>query len=726
MDSKPTANYSKVVDINIQYLWELLKDFNSWIKWWPMYLSMNSYQVDVKGERIPLKEADIPKDGGYYREFVTLEGTKYSEFLKVIDPNQPYTLCYDFVSVEPAQPNVASITSKIVLEKIDDKKTNITWSSWTQLAAGTPQDELASVVTLQEKTYKRGVKSATQYLVVSSVWKEGLAVLQERVMSMTKALLIGQNPVWGYVEQFPDNPEKPFPKFVRGLPTSEALPPQKIGKMLGRFLEVGYLQAAELVFEKTENLPAGTDLYKLAAKQVVDTYGDKKTQEITDYLFKHSNEDTEFCQQLLQGPNPLQIQLVRSLNEVPENMRHLKGQERTISELINEKRLFILDYKELVHLKKANPMFFKAPIVLVYKEIIGEKSQLNILCIQLERKPGAHIYTPNSPPLRWKLAKLYVTSADNQVHEFRYHLGLSHFGIEPIIVAVHNCFPENHPIRELLKPHSEETIGINFLARQTLVAPVGAFTNNTFAIGTLQGVELVSDAWRDYDFYKFTFPEDLKKRGFDGDDQLEGYLYRDDGWKLWNAIGEYAQGFVDHHYKDDATIQKDATIQGWAKEMAAKDKAAVPGFKPEIQSKKELALILQIIIWNGSCLHSFLNFPQWPYLGYIPNRPNGLYLDMPEEDGKDITPEYLKKALLPQFATAFQISFSWLLSLPSDTNLLHLAQKESTKHHYGKKFYERLLEVTENINQRNDKLRSEGKNPYIFLLPENVAASVDI
>jgi len=722
MESKPTASVSTVVDVPVNFLWELLADFDAWIKWWPMYLSMDAFQINEKGERIPLTESEVPKDGGYYRSFTTLEGTKYEEFLQKI--TKPHTLCYDFVKVEPAIPAIESITSQITLEPVSENQTKITWSSWTKLAPGADANSLEGIVQVQSKAYTKGIQSAVQYLVIASVWKGGLNVLQERMMSMSKALLIGQSPVWGYVEQFTD---KPFPKSVRGLPTSEAMPPQKVGQMLGRFLEVAYLQAAELIFERTSHLPAGTDLYKLAAQQVVDTYGKTALQEVSEYLFQHAGEDTEFCQQFLQGCNPLQIQLVKSVQDVPETMRHLKAQGKTLSELINDKRLFLADYKELANLHRANSMYFKAPYVLMHKETVDGRSQLNIVAIQLERTPGATIYTPNGPnPLRYKLAKMFASCADNQVHEFRYHLGLAHLGMEPVIIAIHNALPEKNPIRELLKPHLEETIGINFLARQTLIAPVGAFTDNTFAVGTVQGVELASNAWGDYDFYKFSFPENLKARGFDGNDGLDGYHYRDDGYRIWDAIGSYTTDFVQHHYQDDSAVKADTVLQGWAQEMASKEKAAIPGFKPEIQDRKELAHILQIIIWHGSALHSLLNFPQWPYLGYIPNRPNGLYLDMPEEDGNDITPQYLQKALLPKFATAFQIAFSWLLSLPSEHNLLLLSEKESHKSEHGKKFHKRLLEVTEAINHRNEELRKQGRNPYIFLLPENVACSVDI
>jgi len=616
MDSKPTALVTVDVSFNIDSVWPLFYDFDAWNKWWALYTDMFAYKLDADGKKsAALQGNEIPLNGGYYRQFTTIDGTTWVEYLKEFNPLKPYTLNYDYVSVNPPNPAIESITSRITLEKKDEKKTTITWCSWTKVTPGTDQKGLDYIVSVQEKAYQKGLEAVEQAVGLGYLWKEGLAVLQDRIISMEQALLTGQNPVWEYVDQFPGEngvPGKPFPRFVRGLPTSEALPPKKVGKMLGRFLEVGYLQAAEMVFGKSAGLPPGTDLYKVAAKQVIDNYGRKDLQEITDYLFDHAAEDAEFCQQALQGCNPLQIRRVMNTNEVPETMQKLTAQDLNIQQLITQKRLFILDYKELANLKRANTMFFHAPIVLLYKEILNGKSQLKVLAIQLLREPNAPIYQPNGPhPLRYKLARLFAAVADNQVHEFKYHLGIAHLGMEPIIIAVHNALPENHAVRELLNPHLQETIGINFLARQTLIAKVLGFTDKTFAVGTKQGVELASDAWGGYDFYKFSFPNNLKERGFSVDgkeDGLEGYLYRDDGAQLWEILGKYAKRFVKQYYRDDDDIKNDKALQAWAHEMSAKDRAAIPGFKSEIKTREELELILQIIIWNGSVLHSFLNF----------------------------------------------------------------------------------------------------------------------
>jgi len=723
MDSQPTATFTKTVEENIDSVWNLFRAFGSWNKWWTIYESMYAFKLNAKGEQIVLKGNQIPQNGGYYTQFVTHDGNMCQEFLHEI--TTPYTLNYDFVKRVPAMP-IESVASKIVLEKISEEQTKITWSSWTKVLPGTDQKVFEDIINIQAKAYQKGVEAIVESLGFNHLLQHGVAMIQDRMISMKRALLSGQNPVWGYVDQFPGPDGFPFPKCVKGLPASEALPNKKFAKMLGRLLEVGYLQAADLLFS---GKPAGFDMYKEAAKQVIDNSGRPDLQEVSEYLYKHADDDSEFCSQTLQGCNPLQIFRVKQLSQVPETMRHLKAQEKTIQELITEKRLFILDYVELADFKKANAMYFKAPIIALYKEIIDGKSELKVLAIQLERTPNATIYRPDGPhPNRYKLARYFAACADNQVHEFKYHLSLTHFGMEPIIIAVHNALPETHPVRTILSSHTEETIGINFMTRQTLFSQAGG-ADATFAIGKDQKIKLASNAWRDYKFYDFAFDKNLEERGFSVDgkeDELEGYFYRDDAAKLWKILQTYTLDFVKYHYKDDSAIQNDKDLQNWAQEMADPARAAIPQFKSEIKTIEELALILLIIIWNGSALHSLLNFPHWPYLGYIPNRPNGLMEDMPAEDGNDITPEFLEQALLPPPMTVFQITLSWLLTMPSETNLMNLSERDAKQYPYAAKLYKNLLEYTDIIKGRNDELRKQGKNPYIFLLPENIAASVNI
>jgi arachidonate 5-lipoxygenase len=523
-----------------------------------------------------------------------------------------------------------------------------------------------------------------------------------------------------------------MPRMVKGLPTSEALSPSQIGSMAERLIKLVYLIIGQGLDGKLEE-PTREDLITSIKELTKQEHKNHDLEYLVDYVPHHSNDDEEFCQQLLQGVNPLAITVVSDLKQVPKDMQGLREpntSQKKLQDLINEKRLFMLDYKELRDLKnkKYLDMYFYAPIVLIYKELLDEdNSRLSILGIQLEE--GSKVYdqeTAKHHPFRYMLAKIFVQCADSQLHQFGYHLGISHLAIEPIIVATHNTLPKKHVVHKLLKPHFKETIGINFMARQTLVASSFPITDSQFALGTHQALEVVSKVWTDFDFFKFSFPEQLKARGFDEKktDGVENYYYRDDGFLLWNAIGDYTKDVINKHYKEDKDVADDADVQKWAHETA--NDAGMKGFPSTITERGMLAHVLQIIIWNASALHSAINYPQWSYLSFVPNRPNALYRPMPAFDGKDIDQAYIKDALPSGFHNLFQFSLSWILSMPSDINLTDISPMKHLYPEADKSFHEHLEKISTVIETRNQKLKNKGKAPYVYLLPKYVAASVNI
>ena len=72
----------------------------------------------------------------------------------------------------------------------------------------------------------------------------------------------------------------------------------------------------------------------------------------------------------------------------------------------------------------------------------------------------------------WMTAKNIVQMADSNYHELVSHLGRTHLVVEPFVVAT-NQLPDNHNLRNLLKPHLEGTVLINYGAHTTLIAPGG-------------------------------------------------------------------------------------------------------------------------------------------------------------------------------------------------------------------------------------------------------------
>ncbi len=540
--------------------------------------------------------------------------------------------------------------------------------------------------------------------------EELLAEIAEGVSGPCPFERYSRNPNW------PGLPLENLPKRVAGLPPKEMMPPRKVAAMFERVMEYVYSQ-----WDLIRRMKETPDHYRAFGGQWID---------VDRYIARFWEDDTEFCRQLIQGLHPLIIQTVNDIDQIPGDMKSLEAQGKSVADLIAERRLFMCDYSILDGVEPYAGMYCYAPIVLVYKELLDTGgSRLNLLGIQLTRKAeGNEVYRPGSDtPNKYLFAKIHAACADVQVHQFISHLGLGHLGMEPFTIAHRNAFPEHHVIGRLLAPHFSQTLGINYLARRTLISDTMPFTDRIFSAGVKQALAAVLKAWGAYDFAKQSFPALLEARGFDEarSDGLKDYFYRDDGFLVWNAIEEYVRDVVVSTYPTDELVAADPVLRAWAKESTDSEKGDIPGFPAAFTDKEHLVQTLATIIFHASVQHSILNYPQLRFQSYVPNRPPALFKPMPEAEG-DIDREYIQSSLPPDGIVHFQLLFSYVLTLPSDTPLTSIDVMKldcSDAHH---RFHERLEAIGQTIRNRNAALVAEGKPPYEYLIPDNIASSVEI
>ena len=722
----PSASWETTIDMPASLVWTAFEDYGNWIKFDAALKSVTTYEIR---EGIGSKPILI-------REVIAHAGLHIREELVTKDSNN-YILSYRLVKWEKSPQVFLRVETEMRLTPIDESHCKITWKVNTEMR-DTPPETYAKVLIRQQNIFKRTTNSAIAYLSMQLFTKNAMDFLTQKSIEAETSIFLGNN-AYEY-DEYPllDQTKWPLPKMCKGLPLSEALSPKKLSTIMKRVLELGYLQASKFLQIDPENeTMKGKFDYEGAARKLVSTYGNEREQDMTANLLKNWDTDEEFCQQYLQGINPLLIEVVKDMQQLPTKMRYLSVRDpgnrtKSVQALINEKRLFIVDYKDLEQFLNHQGLNLYAPFVAIYKQILDDgETRLNILAIQIERDENAPIFTPDSPHKnRFKIAKMIVACADTQVHQFGYHLGISHFGNEPVAVAINRKLPESHPLRDILAPHFKDTIGINYAVRLALATKSDqAFANNTFAVGYEHGRRISSVFWQKFHFFESSFPKELEARGFfrDNRDGLGNYFYRDDGFKLWDAIGNYAQNFVYRHYQADHDVAIDEHLQTFCADLASPEGGNYPGFPAQITTRDLLWQVLQIIIWNASALHSVLNYSQWPYTGFVGNRHNALYKPMPKEDGKDVSDDYIYDMLAPTFAALFQMGLSWIMSsLDTDETLVKLRALKNIYPDIDNRLQLELKEVSYQIERRNDKLIAEGKTPYVYLLPENVASSCNI
>ncbi|XP_071725184.1 linoleate 13S-lipoxygenase 2-1, chloroplastic-like [Rutidosis leptorrhynchoides] len=440
-----------------------------------------------------------------------------------------------------------------------------------------------------------------------------------------------------------------------------------------------YFTTIDELFNEGINLPPLQkqgflkDLFPRLVKTITDASQDVlrfETPEtmIRDRFFWFSDE--EFARQALAGINPYAIQLVTKwplrseldpkIYGPPESAitteiieRQIKGY-MTVNEAMEQKKLFMLDYHDLflpyvnkvrqlegTTLYGSRMLFFLTP-----------DETLKPLAIELTRPPTddgkpqwKEVFVPSCHSTSmwlWRLAKAHVLAHDSGHHQLVSHWLRTHCATEPYIIATNRQLSEMHPIYKLLHPHFRYTMEINALARGYLINGDGII-ESTFSPGKYS-MELSAVAYdKQWQFDLQGLPNDLISRGLAVEDPtaphglklaIEDYPFANDGLLLWDAIKEWVTNYVNHYYPDPSHIASDKELQSWWTEIRTVghgDKKDSPGW-PDLKTPSDLIQIITTIVWVSSGHHAAVNFGQYTYGGYFPNRPTIARTKMPIED----------------------------------------------------------------------------------------------
>jgi arachidonate 5-lipoxygenase len=552
---------------------------------------------------------------------------------------------------------------------------------------------------------------------------------------------------YGNHPEFPDYDLSTMMRMMTGPPPLDYFfSPKKINRVIVRIIQdkiAQHLREDEIKAAKTMEDKLKTMFTESKIAKVFNNPLDFHPR--PTYCINHWEEDTYVAKQFLCGTNPVMIKAAKSMGEISKELVNHFG-PKYLQDLIDEKRLLYVSYDDLAELTtnphqaqplavnpnatQNQPRYFYAPIALFALD--EARQELDILGIQLERKSNARVYTKNtSEKNEWMFVKSCLTTADSQMHEWVSHLGGTHLTMEPHIIAIHNTLKKKkHPIYTFVKPLCQDTLFLNWGARFTL-AEVGpdSFGDRVTSTGVGQFLQLIEKMWSRYDFFESSsLPLELASRGFDNDFDIPAYLFREDGMKLWNAYGNFAADFVSEVYPSDAEVASDKILQEWAIETSSPDRAAVPGFPKSFQDKATLCKVLQTLMWMTSGLHAAVNFPQYEFMTYGPNRPLGQRSNLLKSD-QPITREWIFDNSFPTIEVAQEILTTvYTITLPSDHCIDNLHEKHFSE--VGEKAYKKFQKTLDTIKDLNDKRNSDAKNAnkfvYNFLNPSVVPASIDI
>ncbi|KAI3411631.1 Lipoxygenase [Psidium guajava] len=483
--------------------------------------------------------------------------------------------------------------------------------------------------------------------------------------------------------------------------------------------------------------------------------------------------DDEFARQAIAGVNPVNIEKLTVFppksNLDPEVygplesalkeehiLGHLNGM--SVQQAIDENKLFIVDYHDayLPFLDRINALDGRKAYATRTIYFLTPRGTLKPIAIELSlppQGPSSRSKRVVTPPVdatsnwMWQLAKAHVNSNDAGVHQLVNHWLRTHACMEPFILAAHRQMSAMHPIFKLLDPHMRYTLEINALARQNLINADGVI-ESCFTPGRYC-MELSAAAYKSmWRFDKEDLPSDLIRRGVAVPDStqphglkllIEDYPYASDGLLIWSALENWVHTYVNYYYPTPAVVCNDRELQAWYAESVNVGHADIrhADWWPKLASPEDLASILTKIIWLSSAQHAALNFGQYPYGGFVPNRPPLMRRLIPFEGDPEYAnfvadPQKYYLCALPSLlqATKFMAVVDTLSTHSPDEEYIGERQQPSVWTGDAKvveAFYEfsaEIRQIEKEIERRNNdhSLRNRcgaGVLPYELLAPSS-------
>ncbi len=452
-------------------------------------------------------------------------------------------------------------------------------------------------------------------------------------------------------------------------------------------------------------------------------------------------DDHAFARARVGGVNPLTIERVRALDDLRDRLdisedmwERTLGTQARVTREIADQRLFIADYRPLaralLHGSSRDLRFrerYLAAPVAVFRELrSAPRPRLEPVLIQLDQRDDLGLRPSAFAPgdgAGWRLAKLYVQSADVNLGVLGHHLGGCHALAEAFALSTPRQLSPRHPVYVLLEPHLAYSLAVNRAAHTLLTRP-GSVFEQVYSGSLPLTRSIVARAHERLASQPRTLAFDLERRGVTR--YPLDYPFRDDAQLYGPALARFVRTYLARFYCDDAAVRGDGELQAWAAELASPAGGDMTGLLPEsrLRTREELSEVLARVLFVVGPLHAALHFAQ-PELLVEPDVYPAALFHPPPRHGEVVSASRISRTLPPRAVAIVQVLNNrvadYRFDRIGDYRRYRLGQMPEAR--------DAIVELTRSLRAIESTIAARNLarvDPYTYLLPSRVPNSANI
>jgi hypothetical protein len=297
--------------------------------------------------------------------------------------------------------------------------------------------------------------------------------------------------------------------------------------------------------------------------------------------FQFYDSDYAFARERITS-SPAFITRANRVGDIPFTEAEVMGYNAitggvSLADLVAQGRVFIVDFYPLYQdgvLGAAPNAYLEAPTAVFFldgplknrssngkwnKHAANAKHGPALMPLAIKYNvQQSYVISPKDPHADWFLAKAVFNCLDRDVNAI-FHFVL-HTAISNVAIAAQKHLASEHPLFRPIQLAAAENFGIIFAGVAKLLAPGGSFDTYLSLSGSSIESLLFPYFMQRFDWRLTNLWENLEARGVS---DIPGFLYRDDGAALYDALYVYMEKYLAASYKKRGSVENDVELQGF-------------------------------------------------------------------------------------------------------------------------------------------------------------------